>query len=42
MHWKTALYLGLGVALGLALNTTIAGFANPLLASVKLSVAVQG
>lgn len=42
MHLKTALYLGLGVFAGLALNNTIAGFINPILASVKLSVAVSG
>jgi hypothetical protein len=42
MHWKTALYLGLGVALGLALNNTISGFVNPVLAQAKLSVAVNG
>jgi hypothetical protein len=41
MHWKTAMYLGIGVALGLALNNTIGGFANPLLANLKLSVAVN-
>ena len=41
MH-KTFWYTALGVALGLALNNTIAGFVNPLLASVKLSVSVNG
>lgn len=41
MHWKTAMYLGIGVTIGLALNNTIGGFVNPLLTSLKLSVAVN-
>lgn len=40
MHWKTALYLGLGVTLGIAVNAMIAGVVNPVLASVKLSVSL--
>ena len=40
--WRTAFWLGLGVALGLAVNNTIAGFVNPLLTPLKLSVSVAG
>jgi hypothetical protein len=41
MH-KTFLYISVGVALGLILNTTISGFVNPILTPVKLSVSVTG
>ena len=40
MHVKTAVYLGVGVLLGLALNATLTSFLDPILANVKLSVAV--
>ena len=42
MHLKTAVYLGVGVLLGLTLNGAISGFADPILASLKLSVNVAG
>lgn len=38
MPWKVFLWLGLGVVIGLALNSQIAGFANPILTPLKLSV----
>lgn len=41
MH-KTFLCVAAGVALGLMLNSTIAGFVNPILTPVKLSVALAG
>jgi hypothetical protein len=41
MH-KTFLYISVGVALGLILNTTIAGFVNPIITPIKLSVALAG
>ncbi len=37
---KTMLWVGLGVLAGLVLNSTIAGFVDPILANVKLSVAL--
>lgn len=39
---KTFMYTAIGVALGLMLNTTIAGFVNPILTPVKLSVSLAG
>jgi hypothetical protein len=42
MNWKVLFYLGLGVFAAIALNNTIAGFANPLLSSLKLSVSLNG
>lgn len=39
---KTFWYITAGVAAALVLNSTIAGVVNPLLASVKLSVSLQG
>lgn len=41
MH-KTFWLFTLGVAAGLVLNNTISGIINPVLTSVKLSVAVTG
>ena len=38
MNYKLILWLGVGVALGMAFNNTIGSFVNPLLANVKLSV----
>lgn len=40
MNWKAALWTGVGVALGLAINSMIAGAVDPLLANVGLSVSV--
>jgi hypothetical protein len=39
---KTFLWISVGVALGLVLNTTIAGFINPIITPMKLSVALAG
>jgi hypothetical protein len=39
---KTFWYIALGVAAGIVLNSTIAGFVNPLITPLKLSVSVSG
>jgi hypothetical protein len=41
MNWKVMFYIGLGVLAAFALNNTIAGFVNPLLTPVKLSVSLN-
>lgn len=41
MQWKVMFYIGVGVVLAIALNNTIAGFVNPILSPVKLSVSLN-
>lgn len=42
MNWKVLLWLGIGIFAAIALNNTIAGFANPVLSPLKLSVSLNG
>jgi hypothetical protein len=42
MQWKVMFYIGVGIVLAIALNNTIAGFVNPILAPAKLSVSLSG
>jgi hypothetical protein len=38
---KAALWTALGVAIGIILNPQVAGLLNPILANLKISVAMQ-